>query len=156
MPRPEDDKHMGLRSSVAFRSCGGSLQLYRMSLPWMSATEAVRLVRSGDRVFIHGSAATPVRLVHALLDRHAELRDVEITAISSFGDLGFDRPEVQGPFYLNSLFVSANMRSMVAGPMATTCRSSSARSRASSRRGSCRSMWPWCTCHRPTDMDSAL
>lgn len=86
------------------------------SLPWMSAAEAVGLVKSGDRVFIHGSAATPLRLVHALLDRHHELRDVELTAISTFGDLGFDRPEVQGPFFLNALFVSANMRSTVDGP----------------------------------------
>lgn len=82
----------------------------------MSATEAVGLVKSGDRVFIHGSAATPVRLVKALLDRHNELRDVELTAISTFGELGFDRPEVHGPFFLNSLFVSANMRSTVDGP----------------------------------------
>jgi len=87
-----------------------------MNLPWMSAAEAVQLVKSGDRVFIHGSAATPVRLVHALLDRHAELANVELTAISTFGELGFDRPEVQGPFFLNALFVSANMRSTVDGP----------------------------------------
>lgn len=87
-----------------------------MNLPWTTTEEAVRLVKSGDRVFIHGSAATPVRLVHALLDRHAELNNVELTAISTFGDLGFDRPEVQGPFFLNALFVSANMRSTVAGP----------------------------------------
>lgn len=87
-----------------------------MNLPWTTAEEAVRLVKSGDRVFIHGSAATPVRLVHALLDRHTELSNVELTAISTFGDLGFDRPEVQGPFFLNALFVSANMRSTVNGP----------------------------------------
>jgi acyl-CoA hydrolase len=87
-----------------------------MEAPWTTAEEAVRLVKSGDRVFIQGSAATPVRLVRALLDRHAELSDVELTAISTFGDLGFDRPEVQGPFFLNALFVSANMRSTVAGP----------------------------------------
>lgn len=87
-----------------------------MNLPWTTAEEAVRLVKSGDRVFIHGSASTPVCLVHALLDRHAELSNVELTAISTFGDLGFDRPEVQGPFFLNALFVSANMRSTVNGP----------------------------------------
>lgn len=87
-----------------------------MNLPWTTAETAVRLVKNGDRVFIHGSAATPVRLVHALLDRHAELDNVELTAISTFGDLGFDRPEVQGPFFLNALFVSANMRSTVNGP----------------------------------------
>lgn len=74
------------------------------------------MVRSGDRVFIQGSAATPVRLVHALLARHAELRDVELTAISTFGELGFEQPEVQRSFFLNALFVSANMRSTVAGP----------------------------------------
>lgn len=87
-----------------------------MKLPWMTAGEAVRSVNSGDRVFIQGSAATPVRLVHALLDRHAELHDVELTAISTFGALGFERPEVQRSFFLNALFVSANMRSTVAGP----------------------------------------
>ena len=87
-----------------------------MTLPWMSAAEAVRLVNSGDRVFIHGSATTPVRLLQALLELHTELHGVELTAISTFGDLGFDRPEVQGPFFLNALFVSANMRSAVAGP----------------------------------------
>ncbi len=87
-----------------------------MEQPWMTAEEAVHSVKSGDRVFIHGSAATPVRLVHALLDRHNELHDVELTAISTFGDLGFDRPEVQGPFFLNALFVSANMRRSVDGP----------------------------------------
>lgn len=87
-----------------------------MEHPWKTAEEAVRSVKSGDRVFIHGSAATPVRLVHALLDRHNELHDVELTAISTFGDLGFDRPEVQGPFFLNALFVSANMRRSVDGP----------------------------------------
>lgn len=87
-----------------------------MNLPWMTATEAVRSVNSGDRVFIQGSAATPVRLVHALLNRHAELQNVELTAISTFGELGFERPEVQRSFFLNALFVSANMRSTVAGP----------------------------------------
>ncbi|MCC6839601.1 MAG: acetyl-CoA hydrolase/transferase family protein [Flavobacteriales bacterium] len=87
-----------------------------MELPWMPSEQAVRMVHSGDRVFLQGSAATPVRLVHALLARHAELRDVELTAISTFGELGFERPEVQRSFFLNALFVSANMRSTVAGP----------------------------------------
>ena len=87
-----------------------------MNLPWTPAEAAVGKVKNGDREFIHGSAATPVRLVHALLARHAELENVELTAISTFGDLGFDRPEVQRAFFLNALFVSANMRSTVNGP----------------------------------------
>jgi len=125
-----------------------------MALPWMSAAEAVRLVNSGDRVFIHGSAATPVRLVHALLDRHAELHDVELTAISTFGDLGFDRPEVQGPFNLNALFVSANMRGMVDGPYGDYIPVFLSEIPASSRRASFRSTWRSCMCRRPTGMAS--
>lgn len=36
---------------------------------YISAAEAVELVQPGDRVFIHGSAATPVSLVEALQTR---------------------------------------------------------------------------------------
>ena len=43
--------------------------LCRMALPWTTAEEAVALVNNGDRVFIHGSAATPHRLVNALFAR---------------------------------------------------------------------------------------
>ncbi|MEZ4740045.1 MAG: acetyl-CoA hydrolase/transferase C-terminal domain-containing protein [Flavobacteriales bacterium] len=85
-------------------------------MPWMSAEEAVSSIRSGDRVFIHGSAATPLELVGAMTARHAELKDVELVSISTFGDVGFDRPEVQQSFFLNALFVSANMRATVDGP----------------------------------------
>ena len=86
------------------------------SYPWMTAQDAVSLVESGDRVFIHGSAATPVALVNALLARAGGVTDVELVSISTLGDLGFDRPEVQESFFLNALFVSANMRAAVDGP----------------------------------------
>ncbi len=85
------------------------------SYPWMTAQDAVSLVKSGDRVFIHGSAATPVTLVNALLARAGDLKDVELVCISTLGELGLERPEVQKGFFLNALFVSANMRSVVDG-----------------------------------------
>jgi len=78
-----------------------------------TAAEAVSLVKSGDRVFVHGSAATPLTLVHALFARAGELKDVEMVSISTFGDLGLDRPGVREAFFFNSLFVSANMRQVV-------------------------------------------
>ena len=90
--------------------------LCRMALPWTTAEEAVALVNNGDRVFIHGSAATPHRLVNALFARAGQVRDVELVSISTLGELGFDRPEVQESFFLNALFVSANMRHAVDGP----------------------------------------
>jgi acyl-CoA hydrolase len=76
----------------------------------MTATEAVELIKSGDRVFIHGSAATPVHLVNALLNRHSELMNVELVSVTSLGDIQFFRPEYAGSFFFNSLFVSANTR----------------------------------------------
>ena len=77
---------------------------------YISADEAVELVSSGNRVFIHGSAATPKPLVEALFRRAGTITDVELVAISTLGDMDWNSPEVQKSFYLNSLFVSANVR----------------------------------------------
>ncbi len=81
-----------------------------MDIKYVTAGEAVRLVGSGDRVFVHGSAATPLSLVNHLFDRAGEIENVEIVSISTFGDMNWDRPEVKKSFRLNSLFVSANIR----------------------------------------------
>ncbi len=83
------------------------------NIRYVSAEEAVSLVRSGDRVFIHGSAATPLNLVNTLFKRAGELRDVELVAISTIGKLDWDQPAVRESFRLNSLFVSANVRDWV-------------------------------------------
>lgn len=77
---------------------------------YVSAEEALSVVRTGDRVFIHGSAATPVPLVKAMQARHKELHHVELVSISTMGDLDFDNPVWQESFFFNSLFVSANTR----------------------------------------------
>lgn len=80
---------------------------------YISAETAVKLVENGNRVFIHGSAATPLALVKALLHRAGEVREVELVAITTFGDFDWDHPEIQKSFYFNSLFVSANVRGWV-------------------------------------------
>jgi len=76
----------------------------------LTASEAVQLIQSGNRVFIHGSAATPVILIKALQDRYAELDDVELVSITSMGDVDFNQAHFNGRFFFNSLFVSANTR----------------------------------------------
>ena len=81
-------------------------------IKYTTADEAVRLVGSGNRVFIHGSAATPVYLIKALQARHTELKDVELVSITNMGDIDFDKPEYRKSFFFNSLFVSANTRSV--------------------------------------------
>lgn len=57
---------------------------------YVLAEEAVRIVRSGDRVFIHGSAATPAQLVKAMQNRYRELGNVELVSITTLGDVDFD------------------------------------------------------------------
>jgi acyl-CoA hydrolase len=78
--------------------------------------EAVRHVRSGQRVFIHGSAATPISLTNALLARAGEITGVELVSISTVGELEWRKPSVLEHFFLNTLFVSANVREWVDGP----------------------------------------
>jgi len=85
-----------------------------MSTPdYISADKAVQYIQSGNRVFIHGSAATPVHLIEALQRRHWELKNVEFVSITTLGDVDFNNPVHHKSFFFNSLFVSANTRSVV-------------------------------------------
>src|SRR6185503_2412447 len=81
-----------------------------MELKYTSPEEAVKCVESGDRVFIHGSAATPLILLKSLLARAGELHNVELTSISLYGDIDWNHQEILDSFRLNSLFVSGNVR----------------------------------------------
>lgn len=83
---------------------------------YITAAQAVQAIKSGDRIFIHGSAATPVHLVKALQERHADLKSVEITSITTLGDIDFNAAPYRESFFFNSLFVSANTRAVVNSP----------------------------------------
>lgn len=80
---------------------------------YITAEEAVKHIQSGHRVFIHGSAATPVPIVKALQQRHKELKDIELVSITTLGDVDFNDPAWCDSFFFNSLFVSANTRAVV-------------------------------------------
>jgi acyl-CoA hydrolase len=80
-----------------------------------SASEAVALIKSQQRVFVHGSAATPTLLLKALADRKDELSQVEIVSISTLGKMPIASKECKNSFFLNSLFVSENVRQAVNG-----------------------------------------
>ena len=80
---------------------------------YISAEEAVQVIKSGNRVFIHGSAATPIPLIEALQARHAELKNVELVSITTLGHVTFLKPEYGDAFFYNALFVSPNTRAVV-------------------------------------------
>ena len=86
-----------------------------MTIEYTPAKEAIKLIQSGDRVFIHGSAATPTLLLKTLADHSEHLRNVELIAVSTLGELELAKPEFKDRFYFNSLFVSDNVRACVNG-----------------------------------------
>lgn len=84
-----------------------------MEINYQSAEDAVKVIKSGTRIFVHGSAATPLHLLKALINRRHELENVEIVSISTLGDGIFDEPDLGKSFFINSLFVSQNTRKIV-------------------------------------------
>ena len=78
------------------------------------AEQALDLVRSGDRVWVHTGCATPEPLLEALVRRTDGLRDVEIVHMVACGNAAYARPENTGRFRLNSLFLSGCVRDAVA------------------------------------------
>lgn len=82
---------------------------------YIPAAQAVQAIKSNHRVFVHGSAATPIHLIKALLARKAQLQNVELVSITTIGNGLFDE-DLGTSFFINSLFVSDNVRAIVNGP----------------------------------------
>jgi acetyl-CoA hydrolase len=78
-----------------------------------SAENAVRVVNSGDRIFLTGNCSVPRMLLDALVDRAPDLKDVEIVQVLTVGDAPHAEPEMEGHFRVNTLFISPNVRSAV-------------------------------------------
>jgi len=80
---------------------------------YLSGEEAVRIIHSGQRVFVQGGAATPQYLLRCLMARAEELREVELVSISLQGSGEISDIRYKDSFYINSLFVSPNIRQAV-------------------------------------------
>ncbi|MDD4974909.1 MAG: acetyl-CoA hydrolase/transferase C-terminal domain-containing protein [Bacteriovorax sp.] len=79
-------------------------------LKYVSADEAVREIKSNDKVFIHSAAATPEELVKAMVRRSSELRDVDIYHIHTEGDCSYAKDEYRESFKLHAFFNGSNIR----------------------------------------------
>src|SRR5689334_22396383 len=80
---------------------------------FISAEEAVGLIKNNERVFIHGGCATPQRLVNALVNRHKELTRVEITHLHTEGEAAYSNPAYAKAFRVNAFFIGKNVRAHV-------------------------------------------
>jgi acyl-CoA hydrolase len=79
----------------------------------VTAEEAVAVIKSGARVFVHSVAAAPSRLIEAMTARADELRVVEIVSLHTEGPAPYAAPEMAKSFRVNALFVGANVRRAV-------------------------------------------
>ncbi|HEU5289340.1 MAG TPA: acetyl-CoA hydrolase/transferase C-terminal domain-containing protein [Cyclobacteriaceae bacterium] len=82
-------------------------------MKYITAEEAVKVIKPGQRVFVHGGAATPHYLLSKLVERSHELWDVELASISLQGQALFADKKYKNSFRINSLFVSQNVREAV-------------------------------------------
>lgn len=80
---------------------------------YQSVEEALSVVQSGHRLFVQGSAMTPLYLLRNLAKRAPELEDVELTFITVAGDITVDKPEYTDKFRINCMFVSESVRQAV-------------------------------------------
>jgi acetyl-CoA hydrolase len=78
-----------------------------------SAEEAVKVVASGMKVFVHSGCAVPQVLLDALMKRSDEISDVEISHILHMGEAAYVGPEMLGRFRHRSFFTGRNVREAV-------------------------------------------
>lgn len=78
-----------------------------------TAKEALKVVKNGDFVYIHGGAAVPEILVEALVARAPELKNITIGHIHIEGEASFADPKYKDSFYINSFFLSKSVRHII-------------------------------------------
>lgn len=78
-----------------------------------TAEEAIRAVKSGDRVFLTGNCSIPKVLLAALVDYAPEVEDVEITHALTLGSSDYVADGMEDHVRVNTMFIGANVRKAV-------------------------------------------
>lgn len=78
-----------------------------------TAEEAVKVIKSGNRVFLTGNVSVPQTLLAALVKYAPSVHDVEICQALTVGSADYVAPEMEGHLRVNSMFISANIRKAV-------------------------------------------
>jgi 4-hydroxybutyrate CoA-transferase len=78
-----------------------------------TAEDAMKVVKSGQRVFLTGNVSIPKTLLGALVKRAPELENVEICHALTIGSADYVAPELEGHLRVNTLFIGGNVRKAV-------------------------------------------
>jgi len=73
----------------------------------------LQAVRSGMRVYIQPGCAEPETLVEALLKRAPFVRNVEVVHLLTLGNADYVKPEMEGHFRHNAMFIGGNVREAI-------------------------------------------
>lgn len=92
-------------------SMSGWQRIYEERLT--SAAEAMKHVRSGDKIYVQSNAAAPTPLTDALVGRADSLQNVEIFHILTMGAAEYIKPEYADSFRVHALFIGPNVRDAV-------------------------------------------
>ncbi len=76
----------------------------------VSPEEAVKIIKSNDRVYIQAGSAAPQTLINAMTARHEDLRNVKICHLHTEGEAPYANPELKDSFHVNSFFIGGNVR----------------------------------------------
>ena len=82
------------------------------NIKFITAAEAVKVIKSNDRIHLHSVAVTPHPLINAMCERgrNKEFRNVRIQHIHTEGPAPYADKEFEGIFQLESFFVGGNVR----------------------------------------------
>jgi acetyl-CoA hydrolase len=78
-----------------------------------SAEEAVKVIKSGDHVWVHAGCNNPEELIRAMTRRAGELEGVEVAHLLTFGAADYSAPEYATSFRHRALFTGNNVRQAV-------------------------------------------
>ncbi len=78
-----------------------------------TAEEAVRVIQSGQRVFLTGNCSVPQKLLTALVDRAHELENVEIVQVLTIGPAPHAEAGLEKHLRMNNLFIGDNVRQAI-------------------------------------------
>jgi 4-hydroxybutyrate CoA-transferase len=79
----------------------------------VSADEAVKSIKSENRIFLTGNCSVPKIALAALVKRAHELQNVEICHALTIGSADYVAPEMEGHLRVNALFIGHNVRKAV-------------------------------------------
>ncbi len=79
----------------------------------LSSDDALKVVKSGDKIVVQPGCAAPMELIRALVRKKDELMDVIIYHILIVGDLPYTKPGMEKHFKHKAFFIGGNVRKAV-------------------------------------------